>query len=187
MFESTAWPRSSAWVITTHTHIASIRKPTRPKGPLRLALTTHTPKTTTVLALAAVIIAAAAAAPHPPLAELSGGGALIVVVNGLFTAAFAFCSTMVYFATHRRAGTGGGASSSDNPLVVASEGHAAGAVNEQPLIVGRDREEGVGGESVAVRVQRQQGFKQAAFTVQAGAFVGALVTWLLVVNTKERS
>lgn len=157
-----------------------------------------------VLAFAAVIIAAAAASPHPPLASAPGGGALIVVVNGAFTASFAFCSTMVYFATHRRLafspleGTGSGtdssSSSSDDPLVVVSEAHAAGSAamggagadNEQPLIMARDRDREEGGESLVVRLQRQQGFKQAAFTVQAGAFVGALTTWLLVVNTKDR-
>lgn len=51
--------------------------------------------------------------------------------------------------------------------------------------VAAEAEEG-GSESEAVRLQRQQGFKQSAFAVQAGAFVGAFVTWFLVVYTKDR-
>lgn len=123
------------------------------------------------------------------------------MVNGAFTASFAFCSTMVYFAAHRRlascplggtTSSGAGSDSGDDPLVVVSEAHATGSAamgsagNEQPLIVGRDLGREEGGESLVVRLQRQQGFKQAAFTVLAGAFVGALTTWLLVVNTKDR-
>lgn len=168
------------------------------------SLDTRLLNTRTVVALASVIIAAAAASPHPPLAGLQGGGALIVVVNGAFTAAFAFCSTMVYFATHQRLSSpaaramGGTA---DDPLVIASdEGHAmAGSVTtaassgrEQPLLVENgwgDGEESGEEERWKARIvqrQRQQGFKQSAFAVQAGAFVGASVTWGLVVFTKDR-
>ncbi len=151
----------------------------------------------TVVALAAVIMAAAAASPHPPLAGLQGGGALIVLVNGAFTASFAFCSTMVYFATHRRlsssmapledaAGTGVG------PAVAAAAAATALASGVEPLMLedGSDRRlsssRQEGREEVVVRLQRQHGFKQSAFAVQAGAFVGAFTTWLLVVFTKDR-
>lgn len=146
-----------------------------------------------VLALASVIIAAAAASPHPPLAGLKGGGALVVVINACFTASFAFCSTMVYFATHRRLSLPAGAA--DAPLILADEGHEAGAGpssgRERPLIVGGCDERGASREEEqwrprVVQWQRQQGFKQSAFAVQAGAFVGASVTWVLVVFTKDQ-
>lgn len=136
-----------------------------------------------MLALATVIIAAAAASPHPPLANLAGGGALVVIVNGCFTAAFAFCSTMIYFSIHRRLTS----YTQTDPLAMASEGHAAagGPPGNEPLI-DAEQQQGQGESSVVVRLERQQGFKQSAFAVQAGAFVGALTTWLLVVNTKDK-
>ena len=47
--------------------------------------------------LAILLAVAAGMAPRPPFWEWEGGGVFVIVVNGGFTAAFAFCSTMIYF------------------------------------------------------------------------------------------
>jgi len=50
--------------------------------------------------LTILLAVAAGMAPRPPFWEWERGGLYVVVVNGGFTAAFAFCSTMVYFSIH---------------------------------------------------------------------------------------
>lgn len=137
--------------------------------------------------LAILLAVAAGMAPRPPFWEWEGGGVFVVVVNGGFTAAFAFCSTMFYFSIRLA-------------LQLRSEQEEEnGKEGEQGNEVGSDRgdfgvpastEEGGRDEGREDEEKQQfergqllrwqEGFRWSSFVIQIGAFVGALLTFLLV-------
>ena len=173
--------------------------------------------------LAILLAVAAGMAPRPPFWEWEKGGGFVVVVNGLFTAAFAFCSTMIYFSIHlalqlqqqreeeeegeegREEEVGGGvvvagAAAAFETLVVMKEeeegeedgreeqdglGSSRRGLVMSALTEEKGRERGKEDEKKQWLEQEQvlrwqEGFRWSSFVIQIGAFVGALVTFLLV-------
>lgn len=102
-----------------------------------------------VIGFASIIIACAVLSPHPFLYPYRWGGLLIIFVNGAFTSSFAFSSTMVYFSVRR--------------VLTLTRGESSGTI-------------------VTTTEQLdlwQKGFKWSAFAIQAGAFVGSVISFVL--------
>ncbi len=123
---------------------------------------------------AGLVVVAAILSPRPPFDAHPLGGAFVIVCNGAFTASFAFCSTMVYYSIHKALGKQSMGTSFQSVPAAENEDVSTPTPRGEALPLEQQHEEQVG--------KWQEGFRWSSFVIQLGAFLGSLLTFLLLLK-----